>query len=142
MKLQLGVYDIMYKDAKPSKDGTRGPTTTGDVAEILESNYHIMETFYELRKKEITEALAKVMVEAAETQTTADFRDVESNIKNKFHAYLQSGEWQVTSGVIVQAALDGKRSKFIGSKTSKKKGARPAFLDTGQYSNAFLAKVS
>ncbi len=57
LTLKLGVLDVAYSDA--SNGG--GETTTGAVAEILEKNYAVMGTFFELYKDKIAQWLADDM---------------------------------------------------------------------------------
>ncbi|EBL7701084.1 hypothetical protein DCT98_28205, partial [Salmonella enterica] len=49
MKLHLGVMDIPYENEN---------TTTGDVAEILEGKYRIMQTFFDRHGEEIAQMMS------------------------------------------------------------------------------------
>lgn len=63
MRLILGVLDLAYSDA--SNGG--GETTTGDVAAILEKNYAVMGTFFELYQEKIAQWLADDMAASIQT---------------------------------------------------------------------------
>lgn len=56
MKLNLGVLDVAYSDA-----GSGGATTTGEVAQILESQYGVMQVFYNENAAKIAQWLADDM---------------------------------------------------------------------------------
>ncbi len=57
MRLVLGVLDVGYSDAN---NGGK-ETSTGDVATILEANYAVMGTFFELNQDKIAQWLADDM---------------------------------------------------------------------------------
>lgn len=61
LALNLGVLDVAYSDANGS-----GETSTGDVAEILEKNYHVMQKFFESRQDKIAQWLADDMANSIE----------------------------------------------------------------------------
>lgn len=61
LMLKLGVLDVAYSDAGG------GETTTGDVATILEQNYGVMETFFELYQEKIAQWLADDMAASIQT---------------------------------------------------------------------------
>jgi hypothetical protein len=136
--LHLGVLDVPYEQ--------QGGKTTGTVAEILESKYHVMETFYEQHKQEIADALAQALVDASETMmmgapTVADpFGPATSQIEDQFKQFLSSQEMDKLGvpGVPTQAAKEGRSKRF---KKGKGRGPRPSFIDTGTYAAAMKAWV-
>lgn len=135
MKLVLGVLDIPYENGQ----------TTGDVAEILEAKYHIMETFSEVRELEMADAMADGMAGALESlmmgapPSLDPFGDGTSAIENMFKDALSNREFDgLINGVPTRAAVKGKSNRF---KSKKSGGSRPSFIDTGQYQASFKAWV-
>ena len=55
--LSLGVNDFAYSQAE--SNGMSQRTTTGEVATILERNYHVMATFFALRQQKIADYLTE-----------------------------------------------------------------------------------
>lgn len=148
MKLVLGVLDVAYSDAS----GT-GATTTGDVAEILEARYHVMETFFELRREKIAAILADSMASHIQNLVSGGFAkradpsasltyEGDQKIETEFRAFLSANEMgQLMAkfgGVLSAAALAGvnHRKKNPNAKTNK---ARPAFIDSGLYQTSMRA---
>lgn len=149
--LNLGVVDAAYTENGES-------TTTGDVASFLEADYHVMRTFLELHEDEIGEFLADAM--AGEIESLAqgkpvaalarrdvtthlgdrviEGQSVNGRIEEAFRDYLDSGEWNQTSGQAIAAADAGvnhrKKRPY-----SQKNRARASFVDTGLYQASFRA---
>jgi hypothetical protein len=154
----LGVIDLPYVEAPepprkvaqarkgkqrprgkktPPEAGTR---TTGDVAEILEGKYHVMETFYDLHEEEIAEDFAESTAGALEDLLLgAPPRDplagAASKVEDRFHRFLELKEMDETStpGVPTRASLRG-----VNHRLKIRRGApRPSFIDTGLYDSSF-----
>lgn len=131
--LHLGVQDMAYSDPE-----AKGAVTTGEVAEFLEKKYHVMEVFYELYQKKIAEHLADAMSERIESilQGNPDpgLRSFDvGGIERMFRNYLSADEWKIVSGQRIAAAEKGVSLR----KKAKKRGPRPAFIDTGLYQRTF-----
>lgn len=153
-KLMLGVVDVAYS----SKDGA---ATTGDVAQYIENEYHVMRTFAELREDQIGDLLADAMAgeieslaqgkppvifgSGSEVETmlgdrTISGQSVNGEIEAAFRDYLDAREWKQTSGVAVAAADAGVSSRRKKPTASENPG-RPEFVDTGLYQAAFRAWI-
>lgn len=144
--LSFGVNDVGYSDAHgPSKRAT----TTGQVAEILEKRYHVMETFYHLRTPKIAEALADsmgMMLDDLVHRRSGPNHlvDAERIMEGAFRSFLDANEMQklamALGAPISAAALRGvnfrKKHPY-----AKKNPERPAFIATGLYRRSFLAEV-
>lgn len=156
MKLHLGVHDIPYVDA--------GATSTGEVAQILEDRYGVMDSFVFLHKEDITEAIAESTADAIEALIMDapvlidPYGAASSKIGELFRDYLDNEEIvDAPEGdygrgkVPTQAALDGVSSRFklgkqagvfVKGKRGRKKlkgKRRPSFIDTGLYEATFTA---
>ncbi len=152
MKLHLGVVDVAYSD-------DLGGSTTGEVAEILESNYHVMRIFFEDNEEFIGNALVEAMAGAIESLAQGKIVNVFSReastrlgervlsgtsftdkIDERFRDFLDAGEATKISRQMVSAAEAGvshrKKKPF-----ARENPARPAFVDTGLYSASFRAWV-
>lgn len=131
--LSLGVTDVAYSDPD-----AKGAVTTGEVAEFLEQKYHVIETFYELHKQQISDELGSAVAERIESLlqgnpgTSSDL--AVDGIDEMFRKYLDAGEWEAVSGQMVMAARTGVSHR---KKKKKREGARPAFIDTGLYQASF-----
>lgn len=145
MKLLIGVADVPYTDSKES-------ASTGDVAEILEEKYHVMEIFYGIHQPDIISTLENGIAGAIENTIAgkkgkADiFLGAYGSIENEFHKYLDNEEMRgMIDGVPTQAALDGISSRFKKKKNNiYRKGKtvatgvrRPSFIDSGMYRQMF-----
>ena len=128
--LFLGVIDVPYLDAEGK--------TTGDVAEILEKKYHVMEIFAETHGQQIADHLAEGMGGALEslmmggpTDLTKAMGGATSKIADDMKQFIASGEMETLGypGVPTKAALAG-----VNHRLKKKRGPRRvSFVDTGQY---------
>lgn len=140
-QLHLGVVDVAYSD----KDGT---TTTGDVAEYLEDDYHIMRTFLELNEGFISETLVDQVAGAIESiaqgnrMSSLNLNPAMGKIEERFRDFLDSGEMQRTLPATqpIKAADAGvnHRKKKPHAKANK---PRQAFIDTGLYQASFRAWI-
>lgn len=143
MKLVLGVLEVAYSDAGG------GATTTGDVATILEQNYGVMETFFELNKEKIAQMLADSVAASIQDLVNGGPRTsptfgAEQQIEQLFRTFIYSNTMQrifgSVGGVISQAAQNGVSSRRKSPRA--KRAPRPAFVDTGLYVQSFRAWVS
>lgn len=138
--LHLGVVEIPYANA--------GGKTTGDVADILEAKYHVMEVFYEdLGPTLIAKSLEVSVVNAVESMmlgapaTISLTGDAEQEIEQAFRLFLSQQEMDGQQpGVPTKASLKGvnHRLKKPNAKTNL---GRPSFIDTGLYQRSFKAWV-
>lgn len=146
-KLHLGVIDLPYS-AAPSKTMKKSASvTTGDVAEFLESKYHVMEVFYEQNKSVVAKNLEVSIKNSLESlllgaPTTIDpFGAATGAIEHDFKQFLLQKQMDALGypGVPTQASLEGVSHRF-----ANKKGApgRPSFIDTGLYQSSFKAWVA
>ena len=55
--LHFGVVDLPYGDTASGNAPKKGAETTGDVAEILEAKYHVIELFYQELGDHVASAL-------------------------------------------------------------------------------------
>lgn len=145
--LHLGVIDMPYNEAPGVGHNSRKTPneTTGDVAEILENKYHIMEVFFEEHKEGIAQDLEVSLAGALENllmgapARVAPFGQASAKIENRFKKFLSEKELDRLGipGVPTKASLMGTSSRFKG----KKGTPRPSFIDTGLYENSFKAWV-
>ena len=153
--LHLGVMDVPYaydqtaaeskRNAKrPRKPGPRASTTTGEVAEILEAKYHVMETFYALHQDEIADTLMHTLVASFESlqlgspgAAAQPFEEAVSYIEQEFKDFLSSGQMEKLGipGVPTKAALAGVSHRF--KHPYAQRGPRPSFIDSGLYQSSF-----
>lgn len=153
--LTFGVLEIAYSDAHGP--GSGGTTTTGDVAEILERRYGVMQTFYDLRKGRIAEFLADGMASALQNLVAGRRMDTGSamygagqRIEHEFRAFLDANEMQklalaLAGPEIVNPNLSAAAARGVNHRRkhpyAKKNKPRPAFIDTGLYRASFRALV-
>jgi hypothetical protein len=165
VKLILGVADIPYsrrptsrpvakprKRNKPLKQrgsaGSAGSTTTtGDVAEILESKYGVMQAFADLYQPEIVSALESSVAGALESlqmgapATINPYGSGLSTIEQDFRSMLDRRMLDgLIPGVPTKAAERGINHR-LKRPYVKSNPARPSFLDTGTYSANFRAWI-
>ena len=139
-------------------DAHSGAKTTGEVAEILEKRFGVMETFYVARQEQIGNMLAESVVNAIETLVTtgrhvnptfggaqkieAEFRAfLDKNEMAKLVAGLSEGERAALSGTFDGAGKSGVSHRKKHPYAAKNK-SRPAFVDTGLFRSAFRAWLS
>lgn len=133
LKLQLGVANFPYADAKRS-------ATTEQVAGWLEAKYHIMETFYEIHKTEIAEAMTASLTSALLGQEMGaplvdPMGDAMQKVELLFREFLTMREMETLGipGVPTEAALRG-----VNHRMKRNHGPRrPSFIDTGLYETSF-----
>lgn len=145
-ELILGVLDIAYSDANGG-----GQTTTGDVAQILEDNYGVMQTFFDSRKEQIAGFLADGIANALQdllngqpTRSSVTY-GAEQRIEAEFRSFLDSNEMQHATIAATGAPLSAAAAKGVNHRRkmpyASKNKARPAFIDTGLYRSTFRAVV-
>lgn len=138
--LYLGVIDQPYAH---SSDGQ----TTGDVAQILEARYHVMEVFYETNEEAITKELVESLAATLEDLYAGSPLDRDpfaagaEKLKARFDQFitLEQIADRGVPGVPTKAALGGRSSRFKSKKNPR--GRRPSFVDTGLYLASFAAWV-
>ncbi len=161
MILNLGVTDLPYADPEPArkvpkKPGKRprkpaerrGSLSTGDVAEILEAHYHVMEHFVELHGEDIARALENSMQGALESvlmgaPVSQDiFGTGTSEIEDAFKKMIDMKELDAIGypGIPTEAAKRGVSHRF--KRPYVRRPARPSFQDTGLYETSFKAWVT
>lgn len=122
--------------------------TTGDVAEILEAKYHIMESFYELYQEDIGDRIVKSLAARIETIQQGGYEGYDepflsatSWIEDRFKRFLSEKTIETLGipGVPTKAALAGVSQRFKHPYAAR--GPRPSFIDTGLYQSSFKAWV-
>lgn len=147
--LHLGVLDQPYRSrmrARGERRRVKGPTlpvTTGDVAEILEAKYGVMEAFWRVKADRITRALERAMSDAIETlvktgRSVSPWGDAAGEIESLFRDFIDSREAERVGimGTPTQAALRGVNHR-LKHPYAKGNPRRPSFKDTGLYSRSF-----
>lgn len=162
LTLHLGVIELPYVEAptpqtrlpkarkgkqRPRKPpvAKAGGQTTGDVADILERKYHVMETFYEVHEEEIADDFAQAMAGALEDllvgapPSAQPYAAAESALQARFKTFLESKEMDelAVDGVPTKASLRGVNHRL----KIKRGGPRPSFIDTGLYESSFVAWI-
>jgi hypothetical protein len=132
----MGVIDMPYSNGK---------STTGDVAEILEAKYGIINYFFEQNRIKIMSELEGGVAGAFENYlvggvvSTDPFLAGTAEIEKMFHEFLTTKQMDhKVPGVPTRASLQGVSSRF----KSRRGPPRPSFVDTGLYENSFKAWVS
>ena len=138
MILNLGVIDVPYHE--------QNGTTTGEVAQRLEDDYKVMNTFANMHADFISNAIANDVQKGIEDiMGGAQLSGVSLNgacdkIRVMFNYFIDNKQMDgLSDGVPTKASLMGKNSRF---KKGKQKGVRPSFKDTGLYEQSFIAWVS
>lgn len=133
VKISLGVVELPYAE---------GGKTTGDVAEILENKFGIMEKFAERNIEHIADFVADGILGAIESrfagapETFDVFAGAMAKVEDKFHKYIDREE----HGIHTKAKdkpLAGARKK----RQYRRVSAKTTFVDTGLYRNNFKAWV-
>ena len=148
MKLHLGMNDVSYVGTEPkTKRGktTGANITTGDVAQILEDEYHIMQTFFDKHQADIASDLESSVAGALESVLMGAplelnaFGEAESAIQDRFQRFIDNKEMDGQPGVPTKASLLGVSKRFKNKKGSP---GRPSFVDTGLYLSNFRSWIS
>lgn len=139
LTLHLGVVDLPYEYGKEAR-------TTGDVAEILEAKYGVMETFYERHEEEITQAIENGLAGSLESILSGApirndlFASSEAKIEQSFRKFLDTKEMDgLAPGVPTQAATRGVNHRL--KRPYRRRSSRPSFIDTGLYESSFKAWI-
>ena len=138
MKLHLGVIEYPYTDATG--------VTTGDVAEILEAKYHVIELFYQELGDDVSKTLELSAARAiqdlfagAPPRSVSLTAEAEGEIEAAFRLFLDQRELDgVVPGVPTQAAIRGVNHR-LKHPYKKSNPERPSFVDTGTYQQSFKA---
>ena len=151
MILHLGVIDVPYAPQPPAKRRRKKAVaktqTTGDVAEILENRYHVMEHFWELHSADAVQAFESSLqgevdnlIMGAPLSASA-FGSAESAIEDRFKRMLAERELDVLGfpGIPTAAAQHGVSHRM--KRPYARRAARPSFIDTGLYQASFKAWV-
>jgi hypothetical protein len=134
--LHLGVVDVPYQ---------AGGETTGDVAEILEAHYHLIEVFTEeLGLDLISSAVGHAvdnsirdMFSGAPAAGAHPAQDAFGEIEASFRLAIDQREFDgIIPGVPTGAALRGVNHRFKRPYL-KTNPERPSFRDTGLYQASF-----
>lgn len=135
MKLHLGVVDIPYEE---------GGKTTGDVAELLENRYHVMEIFYTERQQKIGDWLAEAIgnqladVIGGAPVSHDPFMEAEEDIRASFQEFIETEEIaRINPETPTQAAVEGRTKR----RKNQQGPRRPSFVDTGAYVASMRAWV-
>ncbi len=136
MKLHLGVNEMAYSDPEEHQ-----ATTTGQVAEILEDKYQIMEVFFDNHREEIEDLVVDRFMGELESVIHGKPKAPLSGmtfpkIDREFRSFLDRDEWQQLTGKRIMSAVLGISHR---KKLKKVQGSRPAFIDTGLYQKSFTA---
>lgn len=160
LRLSLGYVDVPYAEptespraqaarvrknrrAKPKREA--GQVTTGDVGEMLEAKYGLVQAFWDHHGKRCVEELTRAVVGQTENLlmgapvSNDPFGEATSFIEDEFKQFLSSAEIERygIEGVPTQAALEGYNPRL-----KKKRGKRrPSFVATGLLRGAFAAEV-
>ena len=151
MLLHLGVLDLPYGHQQAARRrkrrSTAGTKSTGDVAEILEAKYHVMEIFFEENADEIVSYLEASLTGAIDNVllgapiSTSAFGYAESKIRDRFDQFISQREMDALGypGIPTQAAQKGVSHRF--KRARKTRSPRPSFIDTGLYLSSFRAWI-
>lgn len=150
--LHFGVIDLPYAEApkKHSRHKSAGPATgaqtTGDVADILEGKYHIMERFFEAYQERIEEVFLEVLDDEmtnfglGKLPGSNAFAAAEGRIAEMFRDFIITGEVERMNiaGVPTKAARKGVNHR-LAEPYAKGNPRRPSFIDTGLFIASFRA---
>lgn len=163
MKLHLGVVDIPYVTALSNEQkrtlrwrfkkrpwqGLAATQTTGDVAQILESRYGVMETYYKLHQQDVVREMENRLKGVLDNVLTGKpggneeqdvFGDL-SGIEQGFRDAIDRREFDgKIAGVPTQAAERGVNLR-LAHPYAKGNPSRPSFFRSGLYYQSFKAWV-
>ena len=139
--LHLGVIDVPYQVGRNGK-------TTGDVAEILEAKYHLMEKFWNRHGPDFVDGLVAGQVQSMEAAidgrpVRVDTRSVLSDLQHEFRRFISSQEAERVGikGAPTKAAIKGisHRRRHPYARSNPR---RPSFRDTGLYMASMRAWIT
>jgi hypothetical protein len=151
--ISFGVNDIPYSHSdnigtvkKGKTKGSPRTSTTGEVAEILEDKYHIMETFWNLHGDEIVEQYGDAIAGAFEGLLQGSpvspnaLASGNAEVEAMFRKFLSQQEMDSLGipGVPTKASLKGVSGRF---KKGKSGSPRPSFIDTALFENSFVSEA-
>lgn len=128
----------------PYSDGDK---TTGDVAQILEDKYGVMQTYVDtLGQDTIAKALENSVVNAVESMLMGSnsasinlTAEGEGEIEAAFRQFLEQQDMDGrVDGVPTKASLKGTNHRFKHP-YAQDNPSRPSFIDTGLYSASMKA---
>lgn len=165
MRLLLGVKDVPYSDdVSPALTQTQARRarrnavraafglqefhgTTGDVAELLEEKYHVMEVFYELHADDIAAEIEEKLGDAIEDMIggapigSNSMIAAASEIERMFKEAIDKKEFDGVIGKVpTGAALKGVNHR-LKHPYAKGNPERPSFKDTGLYQASATAWI-
>lgn len=162
MKLVLGVVDIPYLErVEPSKQVNARlrkhrkakkvkflVSSTGEVAEILEAKYGVMQAFFNKHQNDIARSLEQSIANQLENVLVGGpipsnpMVDATGQIETMFRHFISNREIEGMGivGVPTEAALKGVNHRFKHP-YAKSNQRRPSFRDTGLYEAAFAAEI-
>lgn len=142
VKLHLGVLVQPYR----SRSRKVSATSTGDVAEILEAKYGVMQAFYRAHQSEITQGISESLRDAFEALASGHVIDPwgasMQSIQTQFRDFISSGQAERVGipGTPTAAALRGVNHR-LKHPYRKSNPRRPSFRDTGLYMASMRAWV-
>lgn len=158
MKLHFGVSDFPYRyeQEQVGKSGkvlkkrkiVASSTTTAEVAQKLEEQYHLFDVFYQANEQFISEALSNSVLQGLEAILTGapmgsynPFGQAASEIEARFKEAIsrQEFDYQI-EGVPTQASLDGVNHR-LAHPYAKSNPRRPSFRDTGLFESSIKVWV-
>jgi len=138
------------KGGKPvaSSVSASGAQTTGDVADILEAKYHVMEIFYEENQQVIANAIGEAITDAmdmimdrgeipASIFPAEGIGDIQESFTRFINERIMDG---IQPGVPTKAAQKGVNHR-LAHPYAKGNPERPSFKDTGEYMQSFRAWI-
>lgn len=164
LTLNLGVVDIAYQASEPSQkvgQAKKGKSnkpkspkreaslmTTGEVAEILEKKYGILDTFAFARLPDIAKALEESLSNELENMILGGkppdnpFQGAESKITQMMKDFLSSQDVEKMGieGTPTAAALKGVNHR-LKRPNAKGNPRRPSFIDTDTMRKSYKAWV-
>lgn len=149
--LNLGVIDVPYAERPSGRRRRRkggGGKTTGDVAEILEARYHVMEHFWEIFQRDNVQDIEESLQAAIENLfaggpvNITGFEGSLSKMEDRFKQMLSLRVLDTLGfpGIPTEAALRGVNHRL--KRPYKRRAARPSFIDTGLYQSSFKTWVT
>lgn len=136
MKISLGVMEIPYAD-----DGKN----TGEVAEILEGKFHVMQIFADKNLDKIAGYIEDGIAGALESVAAGApenfnvFGSAMENITDRFHEYIDNEE----HGILTKEKKYGTQKAGARKKRQYRKATnKTTFVDSGLYRNNFVAWVN
>lgn len=155
--LHLGVIDMPYAYTREAERKTKkrkgtpkkkiaANQTTGDVAEILEAKYHLMETFFDANEEKIVEQLTNSLAGAIQSLANGvtsshgaidPFAAGAQQITEMFKQFILSGEAERVAipGTPTKAALKGVSHRKAHPYAKHER--RVSFYDTGLFVDNF-----